>query len=115
MYVVVKILVSGIIIGFVTEIARRFPTYGGLLAALPLISILSIIWLTVQGGDAQHNNKFIIGVLMGLPATAVMLVVIYVALKQSWHLSIAVALGCVAWALFLLSQKLVLNVLGLAL
>ncbi|WP_313892124.1 DUF3147 family protein [Psychrobacillus sp.] len=115
MYVVVKILVSGLIIGFVTEIARRFPTYGGLLAALPLISILSIIWLTIQGGDAQHNNKFIIGVLMGLPATAVMLVVIHIVLKQSWHLSVAIVLGCVAWGLFLMCQKLALNFFGLAL
>lgn len=115
MYVVMKVLISGLIIGLVTEIARRFPMYGGVLAALPLVSILSIIWLTAQGEDVQHSNKFIIGVLMGLPATAVMLVVIYVVLKQSWHLSIAIVLGCVAWVLFLMCQKLTLHFWGLSL
>jgi len=48
MYTFFKILSSAAIIGVVTEVARRFPTYGGIIAALPLVSILSIIWLTVQ-------------------------------------------------------------------
>ena len=33
MFYVVKILISAVIIGVVTEVARRFPTYGGIIAA----------------------------------------------------------------------------------
>ncbi len=49
MYVVMKILVSAIMIAIVSEIAKRFPANGGIVAALPLVSLLSIIWLYVQG------------------------------------------------------------------
>jgi amino acid transporter len=45
MYILVKVLVSAFVIGIVTEIARRFPSYGGIVAALPLVSLLSLIWL----------------------------------------------------------------------
>lgn len=105
MYLFIKILSSAAIIGLVTELARRFPLYGGIVAALPLISILSIIWLTVQGESAQNINKFTLGVLTGFPATAFMLVVIYMALKQSIHLAVALPLGIVAWGIFLTLQK----------
>lgn len=49
MMVWVKFFTSALIIVFVTELAKRFPLYGGIIAALPLISLLSIFWLMVQG------------------------------------------------------------------
>ena len=109
MYLFIKIITSAAIIGIVTEIARRYPVYGGVIAALPLISILSIIWLTIQGETTQHINKFTLGVLLGLPATIVMLFVIYVALKQSMHLIIAISLGVIAWCIFLAAQKYIME------
>ena len=107
MYFLIKIISSAVIIGIVTELARRFPVYGGIIAALPLISILSIIWLTVQGESTQNINKFTLGVLAGFPATVIMLVVIYIALKQSVHLALAISLGLVAWGVFLSVQKFI--------
>lgn len=49
MYSMIKILMSALIIAGVTEMAKRFPTYGGIVAALPIVSLLSIVWLSVQG------------------------------------------------------------------
>lgn len=108
MYTAFKILCSAAIIGLVTEMARRFPLYGGMVAALPLVSILSIIWLTVQGESAQNINKFTLGVLAGFPATAIMLFVIYLALKHSVHLSIAILIGMMAWGIFLAGQRVIM-------
>lgn len=109
MYLLIKIISSAVIIGVVTELARRFPIYGGIVAALPLISILSIIWLTIQGESTQNVNKFTLGVLAGFPATAIMLFVIYIALKQSLHLVLAISLGIIAWGVFLIIQKFIME------
>lgn len=109
MYLFIKIISSAAIIGIVTELARRFPLYGGIVAALPLISILSIIWLTVQGEPTRNINTFTLGVLAGFPATAFMLLVIYISLKQSLHLALAIPLGIVAWAIFLTAQKYIFD------
>ena len=44
-YLLVKAVLSGIIIVAASEVARRSPGLGGLIASLPLVSILAIIWL----------------------------------------------------------------------
>ncbi|MFO1446507.1 DUF3147 family protein [Bacillus sp. Bva_UNVM-123] len=105
MYVIVKIIVSALVIGIVTELARRFPTYGGIVAALPLVSLLSIIWLSVQGESKATLSKFALGVLSGFPATAVLLIVVFLLLKHSISLYVSIGLGIAAWLLFIVLQE----------
>ncbi|ART77163.1 hypothetical protein B4U37_14390 [Sutcliffiella horikoshii] len=111
MYLLTKILVSAVIIGIVTEIARRFPTYGGVVAALPLVSLLSIIWLYVQGESSESLSKFALGVLWGFPATAVLLLIVYLSLKQSINLYASIFIGVSGWFVFLILQQNLVNLL----
>lgn len=54
-YLVIKAALSGVIVMAVSEIARRSPSLGGLIASLPLISILGILWLWRDtSGDMQR-------------------------------------------------------------
>lgn len=105
MYMMIKIFSSAVIIGIVTEIARRLPTYGGIIAALPLVSLLSIIWLTVQGQNSEQIQQFTWGVILGLPATIVMLIGVYIALKNNLHISLAITIGVVFWVILLVVQQ----------
>jgi len=45
LYVVIKAMISGAIIAAVSEIAKRSPGVGALVASLPLVSVLGMIWL----------------------------------------------------------------------
>jgi hypothetical protein len=45
LYLVIKAAISGVIVAAVSEIARRYPGWGGLVASLPLTSLLAMIWL----------------------------------------------------------------------
>lgn len=54
-YLIIKAAVSGILIAIVSEVSHRYPELGGLIASLPLVSVLAIIWLWRDtGGDASH-------------------------------------------------------------
>lgn len=53
-YLVLKALLSGVIVAIVSEVARRFPGLGGMIASLPLVSILGMIWLWRDTGDADR-------------------------------------------------------------
>jgi len=53
-YLIIKALLSGLIVMIVSEVARRSPGFGGLVASLPLISVLGIIWLWRDTGDAAR-------------------------------------------------------------
>lgn len=45
LYLFIKAALSGVIIAAVSEIARKSPGFGALVASLPLVSILGMIWL----------------------------------------------------------------------
>ena len=54
LYPIIKALLSGVIIMAVSEIAKRSPAFGALVASLPLVSVLAIIWLWRDTGDTQR-------------------------------------------------------------
>lgn len=54
LYLALKALLSGIIIAIVSEVAKRSPAFGALIASLPLVSLLAIIWLWRDTGDTQR-------------------------------------------------------------
>jgi hypothetical protein len=53
-YFLVKVGLSGLIAALVSEIGRRYPGWGGLVASLPLTSILAMIWLWRDTGDRMQ-------------------------------------------------------------
>jgi hypothetical protein len=54
LYLIVKCALSGIIIAVVSEVAKRSPAFGALIVSLPLVSLLGIIWLWRDTGDAER-------------------------------------------------------------
>ncbi len=73
----VKVLSSAVVIGLVTEVARRSPSLGGVLSALPVVSLISFAWLVKQGSERTKLSTFLKSVLLGLPATFLLLAVLY--------------------------------------
>ena len=71
LYAIVKAALSGVIVLLVSEVAKRYPGWGGLIASLPLISILGIVWLWTDTGDndriARHAEATFWFVLPSLP------------------------------------------------
>ena len=70
-YLLVKAAISALIIVAVSEIAKRSPAVGALVASLPLISVLGMIWLWRDTGDttrlAAHAEATFWYVLPSLP------------------------------------------------
>ena len=54
LYLFIKAAISGGIVAAVSEIARRYPGWGGLVASLPLTSLLAMLWLWRDTGDAER-------------------------------------------------------------
>ena len=53
-YFVIKCALSGIIVAVVSEVAKRSPSFGALIVSLPLVSLLGILWLWRDTGDAER-------------------------------------------------------------
>ncbi len=50
----IKTIVSALLIVFVAELSKRSSLLGALLASLPLVSILAMVWLYVDTGDTYR-------------------------------------------------------------
>ncbi|RVT47232.1 DUF3147 family protein [Rubrivivax albus] len=54
LWLAVKYLVTAAVVVAVSEVARRSDKLGALIAALPLVTVLVLVWLQVEG---QSNEK----------------------------------------------------------
>jgi hypothetical protein len=68
-FFIVKVAVSALIIAGVSELAKRMPSLGGLIAAMPLTTLLVLIWLYAETGDYQLAHTFTRSVLYAIIPT----------------------------------------------
>ena len=53
-YFIAKAALTGLLAAAIAEIARRYPGWGGLVASLPLTSLMAMIWLWRDTGDSHQ-------------------------------------------------------------
>ena len=103
LYFIIKAGLSGIIVAVVSEVARRYPGIGGLIASLPLVSVLGMMWLWRDTHDpvrmASYANATFWFVLPSLP----MFLIVPALLRRGLGFWPALGIGCVTTiALYLL-------------
>jgi hypothetical protein len=52
-FLLLKALLSGLIIALASEASRRWPGIGGLIVSLPLVSLLTFLWVWRDTGDSE--------------------------------------------------------------
>ncbi len=112
-YLIIKAAVSGILVMIISEAARRSPGLGGLIASLPLVSLLGIIWLWRDTSDleriASHAEATFWFVLPSLP----MFLVFPMMLRHGIGFWVALALSCVLTMVLYLVTVWVLPKIGI--
>jgi len=95
LHLAIKAILSGIIIAIVSEVAKRFPGFGALIASLPLVSLLGILWLWRDKPDvpnmASHIEATFWFVLPSLP----MFLIIPAMLRSGVSFWVSLVAGCV--------------------
>lgn len=61
---IAKAAFSGVMVALITVIAKRYPGWGGLLASLPLTSLLALSLLYVDTGDPQRVKDLSIAIAL---------------------------------------------------
>ncbi|MFZ1741322.1 MAG: DUF3147 family protein [Pontixanthobacter sp.] len=100
---VAKALLAGAMIAAIAEIGKRLPTMAALIASLPLVSVLGMIFLWHARPDAEnmarHSTATFWFVLPSLP----MFLLIPILLRAAVPFWLALMMGCVVTvALYLL-------------
>ncbi|MBI0477482.1 DUF3147 family protein, partial [Sphingomonas sp. MA1305] len=94
LYLALKAAISGVLIAIASTLAKRYPGFGALVASLPLVSMLGMMWLWNEKPDtanmAAHAQATFWFVLPSLP----MFLLIPLLLRHGAGFWPALALGC---------------------
>lgn len=97
-YLAVKAGISGILIAAVSEVAKRYPGFGGMIASLPLVSILGMIWLWRDTHDASRMEAHVYGTFWFVLPSLPMFLVIPAMMKRGVAFWPSLAVGVVITA-----------------
>ena len=114
-YLVLKALLSGVIVATVSEAAKRSPALGALVASLPIVSTLGMVWLWGETRDterlAAHAEATFWLVLPSLP----MFLLLPALLRQGLGFAPSLALGLALTVILYLATAAILSRFGVRL
>ena len=53
-YNIIKVVISAILIALISEVAKRSTFFGAILASIPLVSVMAMIWLYIDTHDSAQ-------------------------------------------------------------
>lgn len=115
LYLVLKTAISALIIVAVAEIAKRAPHWGGLLAALPIVSLMALTWLYVDTRDEARVAALAWSILLMILPTLVFFVALPLGLKAGLGFALSLGLAALVTALAFALWRLLMLRLGLPL
>jgi hypothetical protein len=89
-----KLLVSAAMIVAVSEVSKRYPGWGGLLASLPLTSLIGLLWIYGETRDLEKVSAHCISVFWFVLPSLPMFLLIPLLLKYRVPFLLALLLGC---------------------
>ena len=108
--IIFKLLISSGIIVLVSEIAKKSAYLGGLIASIPLISVLSMIWLYIDTKDIESVRNLSNSILWMVIPSISLFISLPILLRSgigfylSIFLSIIITIGCYGMTILLLSR-----------
>lgn len=93
---VAKGLFSGAIIVAASEIAKKSTLYGAVLISLPLISIISIVWLYNDTKDVEQVANYAEGIMWLVIPSLLFFIILPFLLRRDWSFEAAISIGIIA-------------------
>ena len=94
-FFIVKVAISAIIIAIVSTLARRQPALGALVASLPIVSVLGMVWLWLETHDRARMEAHVGATFWYVVPSLPMFLVIPATMRAGLPFWPALILGCV--------------------
>jgi hypothetical protein len=95
----VKLLLTNLVILTCVRIGKTMPTLGGLIATMPITSLLVMLWLYRDSrGDTLLLGRYTSGVLAGIGPTILFFVAVWFCLRCGIPFGLALCAGLLAWS-----------------
>jgi hypothetical protein len=103
----IRVVISGILVALIATVGRRWPGLGGVIASIPLVSTLGMIWLWRDTQDPELVARYAMAAFWYFLPTIPMFLLIPILLRNAtgFWLSLAAGLGLTV-SLYLLATVL---------
>jgi hypothetical protein len=91
---IVKAAISGLLVATISAVARRYPGWGGLIASLPLVSVLAMLWLYGETRDAEKVAALSMGAFWFFLPSMPMFLIIPAMLRSGISFAVTMAVAC---------------------
>jgi hypothetical protein len=91
---IVKAAISGLLVATISLVARRYPGWGGLIASLPLVSVLAMLWLYGETRDAEKVAALSMGAFWFFLPSMPMFLIIPAMLRSGVSFAVTMAVAC---------------------
>jgi len=110
----VKVAVTALLVVAISELAKRSSLLAAVLASIPLTSVLAMIWLYADTGDAEKVASLATGTFWLVLPSLLLFIALPLLLRAGWPFapSLGIACGLTAAAYFLMLA--ILKRLGIA-
>ena len=107
-YFLVKTGLTAVIIVVVSEMAKKNEVMGGLIASLPLVSVIGMMWLFGETGDSQKIMKFSTATFWYVLPSLPMFLVLPWLMQKDWgfHLALVVCILMTGGLYFVMNKAL---------
>ncbi len=99
-YYVIKLVITAVLIVLISEISKRSSFVAAILASVPLVSVLAILWLYIDTKDVGKISALTTSIFWLVIPSLAFFITLPVLLKQninfylSLGVSIAITVGC---------------------
>jgi len=111
----IKVFISALMIVLISEVSKKFPTLGGLIASLPLLSVLGMIWLYFDTRDSVLLANHALGTFWFVLPSLPMFLLMPWLLRKGLSFGVTLGLGCLLTVGLYLLMTLLLKRFGVVL
>ena len=113
MYIGLKILITALIVVVVSEISRRSTIIAGLIASIPLTSLLAIIWIYFETSDVENIKNLSSNILMMIPPSLTFFICLPLFIDMKIEFYVSVFLSIVITAIVYWLYFYILEIIGI--
>lgn len=107
-YYLVKVAVTAVLIVAISEISKRSSFFGALLASVPLVSVIAMLWLYIDTKDVARVSALATGIFWLVLPSLALFISLPLLLRQgvNFYLSMGIAIGLTASCYWLMVSLL---------
>lgn len=107
---VIKLVISLVVICAATQLGRRWPSLGGLIATMPLTGVIVLLWMySDHPGDLQRMEAYARGALWGILPSTLFFLTALIGFHHRLAITAVLAAGFGVWLLGAIAHQSLLG------